>query len=225
MAMVSFKSVYTKIADLIFRRVIFLFLIGIVLSFLLIDQGKLDVKTINTMLPSAVDIREFAYHPAQMDKRKIRNMLTYYKFVCDIMGPDTYDKPAACGIVGYAYYYLGDEKKAIDYLSMANKNYEHFFWINYNLGIIYYNQEHYEQAMNYFLQAKDAYPYTVGFLVTTRTYRHIAKSLKLNKEGLQQSLNQGAEYLKKIYSFSALLMQDPTFEKQFEKKKVDLRLL
>ena len=36
--MVTFNSIKIKIVDLIFRRVIFLFLVGMVLSFLFVDQ-------------------------------------------------------------------------------------------------------------------------------------------------------------------------------------------
>ncbi len=222
--MVSFPAVYTKIVDLIFRRVIFLFLVGVVLSFLFIDQSALKMKTLNTMLPSASDLKEFIYHPSQMNQEKIKDMLTYYKFVCDFMGSDTYEKPAACGIVGYAYYYLGNDKKAIDYLSQSNKLYDHFFWTYYNLEVIYFNEGNYEQSMNYFVLAKEAYPYTVGFFSATRSYVHIAECLKLNQDDFSRGVDQGAERIKKLYIFSSLLIDHPALKEQFVLKKFDLRL-
>lgn len=212
------------IVDLIFRRVMLLFLTGAVLSLVLIDQNKLKIKTLNTTLPSVSDLKEFVYHPAQMDQGKMRDVFTYYKFECDYMGANTYEKPAACGIVGYAYYYLGDRPKSIEYLSQAAKLFGHSFWTYYDLGVIYYNEEHYTQAMDCFALAKEAYPYTIRFFLATMTYRQMAGLLGLGPQDFEQGLEQGGEHVRQLYLVSKLFLENPDFKKQFAKKTIDLRL-
>lgn len=223
--MASFQKFRIKIVDLIFRRVIFLFLVGTALSFVLIDQERVRVKTLNTMVPTASDLKEFVYHPHQMDKEKMKYLLIYYKYLYHIMGTNTYEKPAAAGIIGYAYYYLGDEKKAVYYLSLSNKIYGHFFWVYYDLGIIAYKEKNYVQAMADFDQAKDAYSYTVGFLLTTRCNKYIAHCLKLKQEDLEKNLYQGAQFMKKLDVLCETLLENPDIEAQFQRKEIDLRLL
>ncbi|MBF0505035.1 MAG: tetratricopeptide repeat protein [Candidatus Omnitrophica bacterium] len=224
MAMASLQSIYTKIVDLIVRRVVFLFLLGTVLSLVLIDQDKLKIKTLNTTLPSASVLKEFVYHPAGMDQGNMRDMFVYYHFLCDYMGSNTYEKPAACGIVGYAYYYLGDEKKAIDYFLMATKLFDHSFWPYYDLGVIYFNKERYDQAMKYFALARDAYPYTIGFFLRTMTYQQIAGLLGLNQDEFQKGLQEGGSNIQKLYIICKLFVENPDLKKQFMRKKIDLRL-
>jgi tetratricopeptide (TPR) repeat protein len=222
--MVSFTHFSTKIIDLVCRRVVFLFIIAGVLSLVLINHGTLKVKTLNDLLPDPPIIKKFVYHPDQMPAESMRDVIAYYKFLYNIMGNITYEKPAACLMLGYAYYYLGDEKKAIDYLLLSNKIYGHFFWVDYNLGVIAYNDKRYAQALDFFARAKDDYPFTIGFELITRVYKYIGKCLKIKREDFEKSLDDGASYMKQLNNLCAALVQDPDLQKQFQGKKIDLRL-
>ena len=222
--MVSLQAVYIKIVDLIFRRVILLFLVGILLSYLFIDHNKIVLKTLNTLMPSSEDLSDFVNHPAQMDHQKLEDILIYYKYLYMIMGSDTFEKPAACGMVGYAYYYLGDEKRSIDYFLKSVKFFDRSFWTYYDLGVIYYNKEHYQQAMYYFSLAKEAYPYTMTYILSTRAFSQIAATMKLTQNDFQKRLDQQAENLKVLYTLSQLFNENSQLKNEFDRKRINLLL-
>ncbi|GEM_PF-4970337 len=224
MVMVSFQSVYAKIIDLVFRRVILLFVLAVLLSFVLINHNTLKVKTLNYLLPSSADMKDFRNRPAQMSREKLKNFLIYYRTMCGFVTRDA-EEPAPCGITGYAYYYFGKENQAIEYYKRAIKLNSHFFWFYYNLGVIYYNKNDYHQAAEYFAHALGIRPEnSMYFLVLTKTYRDMFKLLGLMPGDYESSLDQGYALAKILYMNSQLLNEKPQLRTQIGRQRADLQL-
>jgi tetratricopeptide (TPR) repeat protein len=224
MVSMAFKKIFAGLIDVLFRRVISLFLIAGVLWFVILDQNALKVKTLNYLLPSAEDIRELADHPSGLNREKLTNLLIYYKTVCEFVTNDP-EEPAPCAIVGYAYYYLGNEKKAIQYYQRAAKLNDRFFWFHYNLGVIYYNQERYSEAGECFARAlsvpRDHAKY---FFMLTKTYREISRLLDLTEDDYEENLKKGYDLVKKLYMISQLLVEEPEMREHMERQKIDMHL-
>jgi tetratricopeptide (TPR) repeat protein len=222
--MFSIKKIYLKVIDLIFKRVIFLLLVGIVLFFMLINQGTLKLKTINTVTPNFDQIKRFMTQPRQMSRDEMKNMLDFYKSMCDLLNANSSERPAPCGFAGYAYYYLGDDQKAQEYYEKTLKLSPYFLWFNYNLGAIYYNNENYDKAMTYFVRARDAEPSSIYFLSRTETYIKVAVALNSKSEDLEHSLVEGYHLANKMLVYSKLFSENPQIRRSVMKEKLDLRL-
>lgn len=76
----------------------------------------------------------------------LRRGLRYYKTLIAVFPTSS----LAHGLLGYCYYYLGKQEKAVDAFLMAAKKEPRFYWHQYNLAVIYYNRKDYGRAAEYF---------------------------------------------------------------------------
>ena len=224
MAVVSFKNISARIIDLFFRRVMILFLVGGLLCSLLINQHTLKIKTLNYLLPLDADLLEFRDHPDQMDRDKLKDILIYYRSIYGFEKKDP-EGPAPCGIAAYAFYYSGKKDTAIEYYNKAIRLNNRFFWFYYNLGVIYYNDEHYDKAIEYFAKALSIEPQdSMYFLVLTKTYKDFLKVFHLEIVNYGQSLSEGYEHARKFLVICKMFIDQPDIKAKIERKKIDLRL-
>ena len=178
----------------------------------------------NHLLPSTEDLRNFAELPSSMDRQKLTNLLIYYKTVCHFVTNDP-EEPAPCSITAYAYYYLGQEKKAITYYRRAIKRNDQFFWFHFNLGVIYYNEERYAEASESFVRALSSPDENAKyFFMLTKTYKELAKFLNLTPADYRRNLDKGYELAKELYLISQAFVENPDMRKKLRKEKIDLHL-
>ncbi len=221
MVMVTY---FKKIADLLFCRVMLLFLVFTLLLTVLIKHDTLKVKALNYFIPSETDLRDFVFHPELMSTERIKDVLVYYDAGCQFLSRDP-EVPAPCGTAAYAYYYLGKKEKAVNYYLNAIKRCPGFFWFYFNLGVIYYNDEQYKKAMDYFALALSvSQEQSLRFLLVTKTYRDLSKMLGLFPQDFGHGLEEGLEHAKKLYLISRLLAENKDFRAQVERKKINLRI-
>ena len=222
--MATFKKIIIALADLALRRVFILFLVAGIIYAHIINQDVLKLKTLNYVRPSLMDLKEFADHPARMDKDSFRDILIYYKEVCDL-AEESSEAPAACGVVAYAYYYSGEKQKSLKYYAKVIKQNGRFFWFFYNLAAIHFNEGHYQQAMDNFALALKAYPYSMGFFILTKTYQDMAQVSKLTTDDYRRSLDQGYVQAQKMLMMSKFLLEHPAaLNNQPEHPSIDLKL-
>ena len=67
-------------------------------------------------------------------------------------------------IFGFCYYHLGDKGKAIASFKKAIQLERRFFWAQYDLGLIYYQNKHYSEAIKVFQKATNLPP-EAAFLI------------------------------------------------------------
>jgi len=201
-----------------------LFLVAVGIFYMAVDRNALKVKTLNHFLPSVKEIKSFNEHPAIMSREQLTDILVYYKKGCDYTANDP-EQPAPCSMAGYAYYYLGDTKQAIRYYQYAIRGNEYFFWLYFNLGVIYYNEGLYDKASEEFGRALNVSPEkSMYFLVLTKTYKEIALFLGIGPEDYMDSLKEGYDLAKEFQVVSQLFVKKPEVRTQLDVKKIKLRL-
>ncbi len=98
----------------------------------------------DTVIQRMNSVLEWGDYPAQLergavkyDERRLRFAVRYYKLVAEIL-PQS-DQPVA--VIGYCYARLGENALAVKYYQKAlGKNRDHF-WLEYDLGILYYRMK------------------------------------------------------------------------------------
>lgn len=205
-------------------RVVFLFVIAIVIFYFTVDQLKLKAKTLNFLMPDAASIKKFNEQPELMDREELNDLLIYYKKVCDFQGNDP-EYPAPCSFAAYAYYYLGQTEKAVEHYEKSLQGNPHFFWSQYNLALIHYNEGLYEQAAREFHKASDLpVENAVYFMLLTKTYKDATSLLKINNELLLTNLQEGYEHAGQLSAVSKLIGSNPELKERLRIKKLKLRL-
>lgn len=224
MAGIPLQKIGLKLIDLFVKRIIFLVIIIIALFYMTIDRHVLKVKTLNFLMPDAQDIRMFNEHPDKMDREHLKSILIYYKKVCDFQSRDP-EGPAPCSFAAYAYYYLGNTKKAVSLYEKAVIDNQYFFWFHYNLGAIYFNEGRYDKAAGEFSRAVNMpASNSMYFLTLTKTYKDVALLLKIGPETLGSSLMEGYNQANELMVISKMLLTNPAMKTQIGIDKVKLRL-
>jgi len=87
-------------------------------------------------------------HP-EYGKIELEEYAFYYKAVVEYM-PHRAD---ALGLLGYCSYYLGQLNESISSYQRAIGINPDFFWFHYNLGVIYFKEGRYKEALESFKKA------------------------------------------------------------------------
>jgi len=105
----------------------------------------------------------FASHKVPINKRKFKLALFYCRKALENKNffKKVYSQPISPsftlarihGMMGFCYYYLDNHKMAIKYFKKVPKHNPVFYWKPYNLGIMAFEQNQYEQAVLYFNKA------------------------------------------------------------------------
>ena len=100
--------------------------------------------------PKTYDVlHDVAQKDGIVDKPDIKKYLKFYKKVAVYM-PDRAD---ANGLIGFCYYKIGQNEKAIAYYQKAIQLNPNFFWFYHNLGVIFFKNKEYDKAANAFAKA------------------------------------------------------------------------
>ena len=175
------------------RRTLVLFVAAGLLSWGLVDLDKMKVKMINRVVPeSNRDLVAFSLNPTASDTTRLQKYLLYFKTVVKILP----DSAAAHALLGYCYYYTGDVPRARDHLRRASEINPQFFWYLYDLGVSYYRQGLYQQAMPFLEKAMACHPEETLLLIrVSKIYKELdayAVELGYNTE---QGLKEGYHHV------------------------------
>ena len=185
------KTVFHVMKFLLSRVGIIYVLLFIFLIFC-VDLKKIDervkIRRLNGMRPEFAQMIDFAkhYQPAQtVDwtpyKDYFERLLSYLPNNSTAEKLHIEDYFIAKTLLGYIYFYTGQEKKAISYFGASEDFNRHFFWSNYNLGVIYYKKGMYAKALKHLNQALETDPeMTIKFMNNSTLYRQIFSSNSFN---------------------------------------------
>src|SRR3989338_4014880 len=102
-----------QIISNVFRQGMVVYLLLFLAFQHLVDYERLKVKALNQLRPNSVNyLRHFLYtddRQSIVDPIKLRENLYYYSKVVEFMPGN----PDAMGIMGFCYYYLREQDKAI----------------------------------------------------------------------------------------------------------------
>ncbi len=161
------------------QRSLGLYLFLVLISFLIVDYQKLRLRTLNLFMPLSYDyLINFAGGKEAADPYRLKEYLSYYETVAKLIAK----RSDAYGLSGYFYYHLGKTRKAIASYEKAIRIHPKFFWYPYNLGLIYYKNGQYAQAIESFQQAREAsLDATLQFISSSeKIYQPIVVSRKIH---------------------------------------------
>ena len=141
-----------KIWDVISKRAITFYLIIFILSHWLIDYEKVSAHArgaaLSRLMPSFDYLHNLAAGFEELDVKKLEEYEYYYAKVVEFV-----PRAEAFGILGYIYFQLGKDKKALPCFQTAIVLNPSAFSFYYNLGIIYFRRQFYGEAIEAFKKA------------------------------------------------------------------------
>ena len=133
-------------------------------------EKRNKIRHLNGISPDFTQMNNFLTHQVPKPAMNWVPYKNYFELVLRYMPQDA----IAQELLGYVYYYMGQENKAIALLKSASNFSDNLFWPNYNLGVIYYKKGMYEQSFDYMSKAIAANPQgTVGYMYSSVMYRQI----------------------------------------------------
>ncbi len=125
----------------------------------------------------------------KVDKKEFMDYIAYYKQLqkLDPTRAETY------GILAFCYYWLGEYKKSEESLLKAIELNPNFFWYYYNLGVIYFQQGRYKDAVKMFDKSLVSSPaLSLMYIRSPQTlHRSILNTDNDFAAGIEQRLKQG----------------------------------
>ncbi len=123
---------FKYIKNILSKAVVIYFAAGLII-FVIVDSRKATMERLNL-------IGHWGDYPASLDKgevsfneQSLRMAIRYYKLVSDIIPQN--GEPYS--MIGYCYFKLGDNLRAIKYYKKAKIRENTHFWYDYNLGMLY----------------------------------------------------------------------------------------
>ena len=201
------KHKILKIFLYLSKRAIVFYLVVLAASFLIVDYKKVTfgvkIRYLNKIMPdSFYDLADFAEGQKKLTPERMLMYTHFYEKVVTFF-PERAD---AFGMLGFCYYYLGriDQAK-IAYQRAAELNPD-FFWFHYNLGLIAYNSNRYDEAVHFFNKAlvveQDS---TLNYIKSSKV---IYRSILLDHQDFAQKTTMR---LKKAYHEAHDLLQQSVF--------------
>jgi len=139
------------------------YVLAVLIFFFIFDRSNANLLRLEFVEKTARYPVLFASKEAPFDERKFKSALFYCRKALEnkpffksmhIEPKDpSFTLARIHGMMGFCYYYLDQQKKAIKYFDKVPKNIPDFYWRSYNLGIMAYEQKQYEQAVQYFNKA------------------------------------------------------------------------
>ncbi len=152
----------------------------------ILDRGK--AEELNEIMPSFGYLNSFNEKQGAFNQEYLDSYIAYYEKVNEFL-PNQAD---VYSMLGYCYYHANDLEKAISFYNRAIEVNPHVFWFSYNLGVIYYKQGNYAQAVKSLQAAMDRRPeHALAFVGYSRVYRRIAHGVKNYKNALEERVQVG----------------------------------
>ena len=162
-------------------------------------KDKAAVMTVNLNMPSFDGLIEFNAGRGK-DAEFLKEYVKYYEQIIKYQ-PASW---GSYGMLGFCYYHLGDEEKAIHSYEKAASLNPYFFWFYHNLGVIHFRNGEYEKAGEFFKQAADLDPsLTLTAILSSKVYRQVRVGDKDFAKELKRNLKLGYEACYKLLIISS----------------------
>lgn len=190
----------SKICILIGKAVVTLSLCVFFITGIYQEVKEVRKNTLNFFMPRSFGVLvEATQQGSYFFKDKIFRHKNYYEKLVQYMPY----RSEAQGLLGFCFYYLGQETKAIEAYQKAIELNPHFFWFYYNLGVIYSKSDQHALAMEYFQKAAQTKPQVaLAFIRSSKMiYIPIIGGQFSNFGPVIEQLKKG---YKNVYQFNAL---------------------
>ena len=182
-----------KIILFLMNRIYILFVILGLGFFLLTNHseaiGLAKLKTLNRVLPGDVRyLYELNREGAPIKEEALERFIFYYETVGQYVGysSDLHD------VLGFIHGRLGHHKEAQKHFEESILLNPHFFWAQYNLGILYLQQKEYAQAREQFKKALNTTPeLAIAIFTQSKIYQQIFRFMDHPSQALEVGFVSG----------------------------------
>lgn len=197
----------------IVTRVALLLLAGYILAphvvnFNLINE-RLKVKRLNDNRPSFAELVNLMQQGQPVSSRRWHDYESYFKLILTYMPDDHFTET----FLGFTQLNLGKNKEAVGLLTKAANSAQVLFWPDYNLGVYYYRQGQWQQAIDHLQRAVNV-PVNMPtkLMLESLVYRQIFAS-SVFKSSLAQRMKTAYEdaYVLMLAAFDQLNVSQAGF--------------
>lgn len=125
-----------------------------VLLFFGVNHQRVIFKVLDAFRRAEKDVISQALGKPVLKDFLLWDAVRYYKNILALIP----DSPLAQSTVGFCYYHAQDYPQSIGYYEAAVKQDDQYFGLDYNLGVIYFQQEQYARAIDCFQRVLSANP-------------------------------------------------------------------
>ena len=171
----------------VLSRAIVLYFAVFLLSTTFIKYQKLkmdaELRLLNQLMPT-----NFVYLVETIEKKGStgKKEIIIYRNFFDEMVKHFPETPDAYTLLGFCYYYENKKDLAIATLKIAVKKSPEYFWNYYNLGVIYFKDDNYREAVKYLDKAiaSDRAKALQFILNSTAVYRLVRSDNRISDDEL-----------------------------------------
>ncbi len=176
------------------KRPVVFFIAMYWLSNMLIDYEKIrsgiETRVIGSLSPTSFEyLAQIRQNEGPIDQKRLKEYVYFYSQMTEYFPgqADSYQ------LLGFCYYYLGDQKRAVSFYKKAIGLNPNFFWSYYNLSIIYFENRRYQEAARLLEKATALSPQATldAVRLSPIVYRMILKNISNADIILQKSLHEG----------------------------------
>ena len=162
--------------------------------------------TLSRLMPSFEYLKQLAAGSAKIDRKELKEYAYYYEIVNEYM-----PRPDALGVLGYIYFHLGQDKKAVTCFLKAAAADPQSFSFHYNLGVIYFNRGFYAEAVESLKKALDtSVDVNMSYITSSKIYYPFLGSQEDLAYRLKEHLRKGS------YNAYRLLISGSLYRKDYQ---------
>lgn len=148
-----------------------------------------EMQSLSRFTPLMDYFKELIDKKDGFDPERVRECLYYHQKVIDFA--PRY-RAEGYAMKGFCYERQGRYGQAIRAFERSAELNSSYFWVYYDLGVLYYHQKDYRQAQKYFEMAVDQDPATAALVdMTSKVYKDVIASDRKGDYNLNQSIKEG----------------------------------
>lgn len=187
------------------RRVGMLYLIVFLCTASLIDQKHFKADRLDYLKPPLIQLIKISRDQRAADPRMLEPFIEFYEKVNEYAwrGADT------LAVLGFCYYYHGDENKAISFYEKSVALNSDGLWPHHNLGVIYFKKGFYSKAAGALEETLSIPPdIAAKSLYASLIYWQLIREGQVSDESVAVGFKEGYEDCYKLLMVSYQKLQD-----------------
>lgn len=199
---------FIKFWNLICNRAITFYLLAMVVSAGFVDYDLVlshaRGAALSRLIPPFNYLYSFANGLQPVDREKLKEYAYYFEKVNAYV-----PRADAYGVLGYLYFHLGKDRKAVACFKKASRMDPQAFNFHYNLGVIYFNRQFYEDAIPPLEKALEtSVAVNLNYITSSKVYFRFLGPQEDIGSRLNQYLREGFQNTYRLLVSSSLYLKD-----------------
>jgi Tfp pilus assembly protein PilF len=184
----KFKGMFKYLAQTMIVVYLATFLVSLLVLNYKESRWHAQAGTLSRLQPPYDYLTKFAEGKVPFDRKQLLAYRLFFSQLLTVLR----DRPDGYGMLGFCEYHLGNTDKSVEAYKKAIERAPYFIWFHYNLGLIHYQKQDYEKAVDYLSEAvRSNAEVVLRFMLASKVYLDAMATVPNFQQQFPQRLKDG----------------------------------